>query len=303
MNNTVIEILGSKLYEYVKCTIKGEEIYSEIVLTPGDIAGNMLSLNTKKLKEELKNCLELHNQSKEVHWPVFLDLYCKSGVFLTGLYKFLMEEESLKSAFPEDIDRHNHILNNMLYGICPDDYTYMISSRNLYGTISADKNLVVLNDYDGTFKRNSTGKEIFDALSKLFKERGREMKIDHVVMNPPYNKGMDLDFIDFGYKITKQDVIAIVPSKCFTADDQKTMASKNMNYEQFREEYSDKISDIVYYPDSADVFNARLDAGIVYFKLNNRYVLIKSINAPFMIKYNTIGKNLLRAPIMLKPII
>lgn len=37
------------------------------------------------------------------------------------------------------------------------------------------------------------------------------MKFDVVIGNPPYNKGMDLDFVDLGYKISNKYTVMITP--------------------------------------------------------------------------------------------
>ena len=41
-----------------------------------------------------------------------------------------------------------------------------------------------------------------------------QMKFDVVIGNPPYNKGMDLDFVDLGYKISNKYTVMITPAKC-----------------------------------------------------------------------------------------
>lgn len=53
------------------------------------------------------------------------------------------------------------------------------------------------------------------------------MKFDAVIGNPPYNKGMDLDFVDLGYKISNKYTVMITPAKWqTTADDYSGCASK-----------------------------------------------------------------------------
>ena len=46
-----------------------------------------------------------------------------------------------------------------------------------------------------------------------------QMKFDVVIGNPPYNKGMDLDFVDLGYKISNKYTVMITPAKWQTAAD------------------------------------------------------------------------------------
>lgn len=81
-------------------------------------------------------------------------------------------------------------------------------------------------------------------IDEMKKEFG-QMKFDVVIGNPPYNKGMDLDFVDLGYKISNKYTVMITPAKWqTTADDYSGCASKNINYKQFREMYVPHIQNI-----------------------------------------------------------
>lgn len=58
------------------------------------------------------------------------------------------------------------------------------------------------------------------------------MKFSIVIGNPPYNKGMDINFIQIGYKISREVCCMIVPAKWQTADDEYS----GTNYANFRKE-------------------------------------------------------------------
>ena len=60
------------------------------------------------------------------------------------------------------------------------------------------------------------------------------MKFDVVIGNPPYNKGMDLDFVYKGFDLSTQYCVMITPAKWQTAADNQRVASKTINYKQFR---------------------------------------------------------------------
>lgn len=93
-----------------------------------------------------------------------------------------------------------------------------------------------------------------------------DFKINNVIMNPPYNSGMDLDFVDLAYKIAIDSVVAITPAKWqTTADDYSGCASKNINYKQFREMYVPHMSHVVFYPDCKDIFDIGQRDGITWF--------------------------------------
>lgn len=92
------------------------------------------------------------------------------------------------------------------------------------------------------------------------------MQFNIVIGNPPYNKGMDLDFIHIGYKVSNTLVCMITPAKWqTTADDYSGCSSKELNYKSFRELYVPKMRYICYYPCCKDIFNILQPDGIPWF--------------------------------------
>jgi hypothetical protein len=97
------------------------------------------------------------------------------------------------------------------------------------------------------------------------------MKFDIIVSNPPYNKGMDLDFIDLSYKISKNLVCVINPAKWqSTSDDYRGCASQNIDYKEFRREYTKHMSTVCFYPCCKDVFDILQVDGITYFIMDKK---------------------------------
>lgn len=93
------------------------------------------------------------------------------------------------------------------------------------------------------------------------------MHFDLVIGNPPYNKGMDLDFIDLGYELSEQYTVMIVPAKWQTADANQRISSK-MSYGQFREKLVPHMKYVCFYPDCLDVFGISESCGISWFILD-----------------------------------
>lgn len=92
------------------------------------------------------------------------------------------------------------------------------------------------------------------------------MRFDIVVGNPPYNNGMDLDFIDLGCKISNKYCCMIVPAKWqTTSDDYRGCASKNLDYAEFRKRWVPYMSHVTFYPYCNDVFNIQTPDGVSYF--------------------------------------
>ena len=56
------------------------------------------------------------------------------------------------------------------------------------------------------------------------------MNFDVVVGNPPYNRGMDLDFVRGGWNLSNRWVSMITPAKWKTADANQNIASETVTY-------------------------------------------------------------------------
>ncbi len=95
------------------------------------------------------------------------------------------------------------------------------------------------------------------------------MKFDVVIGNPPYNKGMDLDFVNIGFELCKKYCVMITPAKWQTAaDDYRGCASKTINYKEFRQKLVPHMSKVVFYPDSFDIFDIQQKEGLSYFVID-----------------------------------
>jgi type II restriction enzyme len=63
----------------------------------------------------------------------FIDLYMKSGLYITEVVKRLYGSAGLKGAFPDDFDRLKHILENQVYGFAPSEIIYKIATNYIFG--------------------------------------------------------------------------------------------------------------------------------------------------------------------------
>lgn len=222
------------------------------IVTPANIAKDMVAL----LPDEV-----FIPESK------FLDICCKSGIFLTSIREKLMNSKAMIEAIPDDKERYKYITDNQLYGIVPNGQCQMYSVRAVYGTLKVDNpHILCFGAFDQykTACLNNNHKMLIDEMKKEF----NTMKFDVVIGNPPYNKGMDLDFVDLGYKLSKKNVCMITPAKWQTAKTVRKMASKNINYEQFRPEYVKRMKYVCFYPDCLDVFGISQADGISYFMID-----------------------------------
>lgn len=211
---------------------------------------NDLIVTPPRIAEDMINILpdDVWNSSTK-----FLDPMCKDGIFLYKIYVKLMASESLIAEFPDEMERKDHILHHQLYGVSPERLCQLMTIRTVYGTLNTENNIKLA--------KSTNISDIRSVIEKEF----NGMQFDVVVGNPPYNRGMDLDFVDLGYKISSKYVCMITPAKWqTTADDYSGCASKNINYKQFREKYVPHMSYVCYYPACKDVFGILQVDGITW---------------------------------------
>lgn len=180
----------------------------------------------------------------------FFDPAVKSGRFLIEIYHRLMNSKQMKQAFPNEQDRHKHIIENQLYGFATSPTAATVVRKALYDDPLSTGNIRFTSD-------RMTNERVQGAFSN--------MRFDVVIGNPPYNKGMDLDFVNKGFEMSKQYTVMITPAKWQTAEaDQRVMSE--MTYGEFRKKIVPHMSHVVYFPNSLDVFDDvyQID-GITYF--------------------------------------
>ncbi|MBY4961238.1 DEAD/DEAH box helicase family protein [Streptococcus suis] len=65
----------------------------------------------------------------------FIDLYMKSGLYITELVKRLYNSQGLQAAFPEGHERLKHILEEQVYGFAPTAIIHKIALEFIFGTL------------------------------------------------------------------------------------------------------------------------------------------------------------------------
>ena len=205
----------------------------------------------------------------------FLDIYCKSGVFLEILYRRLMGVLANFPGYEDEQVRSSHILNNQLFGLSPlDDGGLMLATRRVYGDIF-HKNLIhydiqnVMKDISSRAGKNFELYEqnLVNTLKQVTNKEFNKMNFNVVIGNPPYNRGGDIDFVNLSYEIQTDFVVMITPAKWQTAEADQKIASK-MSYGQFRKKLVPHMREVVFYPDSFDLFRAAIADGVTYFILD-----------------------------------
>ena len=129
-NDSVREFLAKKvaLADYFNPENK-EDIFDYIppqktnqIFTPKWVVKDMVD----RLEKENPGCFD--NQDK-----TFADLYMKSGMYITEIVTRLYQSEHLKSLYPDDTERLNHIFAKQVFGCAPTEIIYRICLSYILG--------------------------------------------------------------------------------------------------------------------------------------------------------------------------
>ena len=63
----------------------------------------------------------------------FIDMYMKSGLYITEIVKRLYNSEKIKKLYPDGNERLKHIFANQVYGLAPTEIIYRIALRFILG--------------------------------------------------------------------------------------------------------------------------------------------------------------------------
>jgi len=115
----------------------------------------------------------------------FLDLYMKSGLFITETAKRIFAET--RSQYRSDQECIKHILEQQLYGLAPTSVLAAIAENFIFGF---DQDRQIRRDHFLEFDvtddaRRGTVREV---LGDLLGKKGEEMKFTAVIGNPPYQE-------------------------------------------------------------------------------------------------------------------
>lgn len=69
----------------------------------------------------------------------FLDLFMKSGLYITELVKRLFNNPVMKEKIPDNDERLKHILEKQLYGLAPSDIIYQIATNYIFSFDTENK--------------------------------------------------------------------------------------------------------------------------------------------------------------------
>ncbi|MCD8215693.1 MAG: hypothetical protein LUC97_08665 [Clostridiales bacterium] len=79
-----------------------------------------------RLEQENPGCFDDPNVT-------FADLYMKSGMYITEIVTRLYQSKRMRTLYPDDAERLNHIFANRVYGCAPTEIIYRICLRYILG--------------------------------------------------------------------------------------------------------------------------------------------------------------------------
>lgn len=165
-NDSVKEFLGLKikLADYFDAANE-EDIFDYIppqktnqIFTPKPTVKDMVD----RLERENPGCFDDPNKT-------FVDLYMKSGMYITEIVKRLYQSECMKALYPDRKERLNHIFAEQVYGLAPTEIIYRICLAYIMGfsdEIKIEKYNIKLCDAL-EYAKNGT---LEDKLEELFPE-------------------------------------------------------------------------------------------------------------------------------------
>ena len=167
-NDSVKEFLRKRdeLADYFEENAK-EDIFDYIppqrtnqIYTPKKVVKQMVDY----LEEENPNCFDDPKAT-------FIDLYMKSGLYITEIVKRLYRSEKMIELYPNEDERLKHIFENQVYGCAPTEIIYAIATHYILG-FSKDKDIKISSNHFKLFDTlpSAQAGTLEEDLDKLFKE-------------------------------------------------------------------------------------------------------------------------------------
>lgn len=145
----------------------------------------------KKIVQMMIDKLEEHDPSLFTRTDsTFIDLYMKSGMYITEIVKKLFN--NTRSNYKSDNECLKHILENQVYGLSPTPILQGITQAYIFG-FDKDHNIFRKNFIQHDITPEAQDSKAKEKLQELFNLK-KDMKFDAVVGNPPYQESTGTNF-------------------------------------------------------------------------------------------------------------
>ncbi len=139
----------------------------------------------KKVVQMMINNLDQHDPSLFTRTDsTFIDLYMKSGMYITEIVKKLFN--NTRKHYKSDDDCLKHILENQVYGLSPTPILQGITQSYIFG-FDAENNISRQHFMQHDIIPEAQEGKAKEKLQKLFNLK-KDMKFDAIVGNPPYQE-------------------------------------------------------------------------------------------------------------------
>ena len=251
---------------------------SSTVLTPFNIATDMVNL-------VISDYFTLEDKT--------LFFYSKDGVFIKSMLDRAITDESLSTCGKTPIERLRNFFGHKACIVVPNTDCFNLTMSNIinyyieklqqldpmwaFDTSNCVlPHITIINNLETLVKTIDGRQFIKDRIEKEF----GTVKFDVVIGNPPYNNDIYLDFVTLGDQLASKATCMITPAKWQAKTDGKPKSSKTDDKnETFRKNIVPRMSDIVFYKDSTEIFGIEEWGGISYFLIDKNIHLIKNIKA------------------------
>jgi len=208
----------------------------------------------KKVVQMMVNQLEEHDPSLFTRTDAtFIDLYMKSGMYITEIVKKLFA--NTRKHYKSDNDCLKHILENQVYGLAPTPILQGITQSYIFGFDVENKisrKNFIQHDITPEAKEGNSKQKLQELLNLT-----ENMKFDAVVGNPPYQESTDTNFakpvyhnfIDSAINMTPKFVCMVHPARfLFNAG----ATPKEWNEKMLNDPH---LSIVMYEPESQKLFS------------------------------------------------
>jgi hypothetical protein len=226
----------------------------------------------KKVVQMMINNLEEHDPRLFTQTDsTFIDLYMKSGMYITEIVKKLFN--NTRKHYKNDDDCLKHILENQVYGLAPTPILQGITQSYIFG-FDTEQNLsrknFIQHDITAEAKEGNAKEKLKELLNLT-----ENMKFDAVVGNPPYQESTDTNFakpvyhyfIDSAKKMTPKYVCMVHPARfLFNAG----ATPKEWNEKMLNDPH---LSIVMYEPESQKLFSGVESKGgicVTLWQKNNK---------------------------------